>query len=112
MLLSAQAQTAGGPPALPAGNTGIAASFPNDANIQAHANVLFADGFENYTSVSQLTGSGNYNNVFHDVGLDSSMSFSGAKALRLRVPATSIEFGSGIEKPMFPEQDTLFMWVY
>ena len=56
MLLSAPAQTAGAPPALPTGNTGIAASFPNDANIKHHANVLFADGFETYTSVSQLTG--------------------------------------------------------
>ena len=99
---------------LPSGKTGIAASYPNDVNIQNHANVLFADGFETYTSASQLTGSGNFSNYWNPsyVALDSSTFSGGTKSVRLRVPATSNSFGPGIEKRLSPEQDTLFMRVY
>ncbi len=107
------AQT-GAPPALPTGNTGIASSFLNDAGIQANRNVLFADGFEGYTSVSQLTGSGNFTNYWQNsyVTLDTSTVYSGTKSMRLRVPATSGSFGDGIEKRLSPELDTLFARVY
>ena len=52
------------PPALPGGNTGIAASYPNDVGVSAHPNVLFADGFEGYSSAGQLVSSGNYDNYY------------------------------------------------
>src|SRR5690606_13801471 len=41
------------PPALPQGDTGIAASYASDVNIGSDPRVLFFDGFENYTSLSQ-----------------------------------------------------------
>jgi hypothetical protein len=107
------AQT-GGPPALPTGNTGIAASFPNDVNIKTNGNVLFADSFETYTSISQLTGSGSYNNYYQgsNLALDSSVFLSGPKAIRFRMPATGGEVSNGIEKRLSSGQDTLFMRAY
>src|SRR5258708_6960118 len=71
------------PPPLPQGNTGIAASYPNDVGISANPNVLFADGFESYTTASQLTGSGNYDGYYAqgNFAIDSSTFFGGTKAL-------------------------------
>ena len=102
------------PPPLPAGNTGIAASYPNDAGIAANANVLFADGFESYTSASQLTGSGNYDNYYQgsNIAFDTSTFFGGTKALRMRMPATGSEVSNAIVKNISPKRDALFMRVY
>lgn len=102
------------PPPLPQGNTGIAASYLNDAGITGHANVLFADGFETYTSASQLTSSGNYNNYYQgsNIAFDTSTFFGGTKALRLRMPSTSSEVSNAIVKNISPKRDALFMRVY
>lgn len=102
------------PPALPTGSTGIAASFPNDTNIQSHANVLFADGFETYSSASALVGSGNWTNYYQAsyVAVDSSVFYGGTKSIRLRVPTTTTGFGDAIVKRLPVEQDILFMRVY
>jgi hypothetical protein len=112
-IASATTQAGGGgaPPPLPTGNAGIASQFPNDANIQNHASVLFADGFETYTSTSQLTSSGNFSNFYNNNAIDTSVFFNGSKSLRVRMPQTTTGYGSGIEK-FIPEQDTLFMRVY
>lgn len=109
----AYAQTVA-PPPLPTGDTGIAASFPNDMNIRSHADVLFADGFETYTSPSQFTSSGSYTNYWQTstVVLDTAMFFSGTKAVRLRMPAIGGSYGNGVEKRNFPEQDKLFARFY
>jgi hypothetical protein len=96
------------------GNTGIAASFANDAGITGHANVLFADGFESYTSVSQLTSSGRYNNYYQgsNIALDTSTVFSGTKSLRMRMPSSGGEVSNAIVKNISPARDVLFMRVY
>jgi len=47
---------------LPHGNNGIAALYPSDKNIQSNSDVLFVDGFEGYSSPSQL--STNWNNYY------------------------------------------------
>jgi hypothetical protein len=108
-----QSSQTGGPAPMPEGNTGIAAAFPNDTNIQSHAGVLFADGFESYTSVSGLTGSGNYSSYYQSTGLalDTANFFGGTKSLRMRLPATTTALGHGIEKRI-TDRDTLFMRVY
>lgn len=102
------------PPALPSGNAGIAASYPNDAGISANANVLFVDGFESYTSASQLTGSGAYDNYYQgsNITFDTSIFFGGTKALRMRMPATGSEVSNAIVKNISPKRDVLFMRVY
>lgn len=102
------------PPALPEGNTGIAARYPNDANISSDPNVLFADGFDSYSSPSDLTASGRYDNYYQssNIAFDTSTVFSGTKALRLRMPATSSEVANAIVKNISPTRDSLFMRVY
>ena len=78
-----------------------------------HGSVLFADGFETYMLIGQLTGTGNYNNYYQgsNLALDSSVFFSGTKAIRYRMPTTGSEVSNAIEKSL-PGQDTLFMRVY
>lgn len=102
------------PPPLPKGNTGIAALFPNDAGISAHPAVVFADGFDSYTSAGQLTSSGNYDNFFQggNIAFDTSTFFGGTKALRLRMPSSGVEVSNAIVKNISPARDVLFMRVY
>lgn len=102
------------PPPLPEGNSGIAASYPNDTGIASHANVLFADGFESYSSVEQLTSSGNYQGSYQNsnLSLDTSTVFAGTRALRMRMPSTGNEVSNAIVKNITPSRDVLFMRVY
>jgi hypothetical protein len=102
-----------GPPPLPEGNTGIAAAYANDVGISANPAVVFADGFESYTSASQLTSSGNYNNFYQgsNIAFDTSTFFGGTKALRMRMPSTGVEVSNAIVKDLSP-RDVLFMRVY
>ena len=101
------------PPALPQG-MGLAAAYPNDSGLAANANVIFVDGFENYTSLSQLTGSGNYTNYYQgsNLAFDTSTFFGGTKALRISMPATGNEVSNAVMKRLSPSRDVLFMRVY
>jgi hypothetical protein len=102
------------PPALPQGNTGIAAAYPNDTGISTNPNVLFADGFETYTTPTQLTSSGHYDNYYaqQDFAIDTSTFSGGAKSLRMRMPQSSAEISNGLAKNISPTQDSMFMRVY
>ena len=106
--------SAGAPPALPEGNTGIAAAYPNDTGITSNPNVLFADGYESYTSASQLISSGNYNNYFQQQNItpDTSTFAGGAKSLRIRMPQSGSEVSNAIVRPISPTRDVMFMRVY
>lgn len=103
-----------GPPPLPEGNSGIAASFPNDNNISSHPNVVFADGFESYTSTGQLTSSGNYSNFYQggNFAFDTATPFGGAKSLRMRMPQSGGEVSNALVKRISPTRDVLFMRIY
>lgn len=103
-----------GLPALPEGSTGISQLHPNDANIEAHPDVLFADDFEAYSTVSQLTGSGNFDNYYQEsnLAIDSSIYFNGSQALRMRMPSTGSEVSNAIVRDLSSEYDALFMRVY
>jgi hypothetical protein len=108
-------QSAAPPPALPQGNTGIAASYPNDAGIGANPNVLFADQFDTYTSASQLTSSGRYSGYYQtqNFAIDSSTFFGGSgKSLRIRMPQSGNEISNGLVKNISPTRDSMFMRVY
>jgi hypothetical protein len=113
-VLFSRSTYSAGPPPLPEGNTGIAAAYPNDAGISANPNVLFADGFESYTSAGELTSSGHYNNFFQvsDIAVDTATFFGGAKALRMRMPSTAVEVSNAIVRNISPTRDALFMRVY
>jgi len=100
------------PPALPEGNTGIAASYPNDSGIAGNANVLFADGFDGYTSLSQMES--NYNGYFQrsNIAIDTSTFFAGSKSLRIRMPQTDTDVFNALIKTISPARDKLFVRAY
>jgi hypothetical protein len=104
----------GAPPTLPEGNNGIAASYSGDANIQNDPRVLFTDNFETYSSASQLTSSGNYDNYYQgsNLALDTSFFFGGTKSLRIRMPSSGSEVSNAIVKNISPTRDALYMRVY
>jgi hypothetical protein len=102
------------PAPLPQGNNGIAAAYPNDVGITSHPEVLFADGFEDYSSPAQLVSSGRYSNYYQsaNIAFDTSTYFRGSKALRLRMPQAGYEISNAIVKTISPKQDRLFLRVY
>ncbi len=99
---------------LPEGAAGIAAAYPGDAGIEAHANVLFADGFEAYSSAGGLSSSGNYDVYYQQshVTIDTSTVFSGGRSLRMTIPATGGELYNAVVKTIAPERDALYVRVY
>lgn len=114
LLLAIGAPADAAPPTLPSGDIGIASRYPNDANIRADPAVLFFEDFEGYTTVSQLTGSGNWSNYYQgsNLSLDTSTRFGGAKALRMRMPSTGGEVSNAVVKPITPSRDKLFVRAY
>jgi len=110
LVIAAQSSA---PPPLPEGN-GLAGAYPNDAGISGNANVLFADGFESYTSAGQLTSSGNYSNFYQgsNLAFDTTTFVGGTKSLRIRMPSSGTEVSNAIVKPISPARDALFMRVY
>ncbi|MFH1510838.1 MAG: dockerin type I domain-containing protein [Candidatus Woesearchaeota archaeon] len=104
----------GGSGDLPEGNNGIAASYPDDANIQSDPNVIFADGFESYTSASQLmTKWDNYYQTGNArIATESGNVYSGIKSLEFTLPQTGSEIANEVSKRLSPAEDTLFIRVY
>jgi hypothetical protein len=99
---------------LPQGNTGIAAGYPNDANIASHPNVIFADDFESYASASNLTS--RWSEAYHLPNLRietaSANVFAGAKSLEMSVPVLNGEVSNTAIKYVNPELDVLFVRFY
>jgi hypothetical protein len=114
LLLAVCAPSHAAPPNLPSGDAGIASRYPNDVNIKSDPAVLFFDDFESYTSVSQLTGSGNWNNYYQgsNLALDTATRLGGAKSLRMRMPSTGSEVANAVVKTISPARDTLFVRAY
>lgn len=109
-----QAVQSTAPPPLPQGNTGIAASYPLDASIESHPEVLLADGFESYSSVSNLTSKWNqvYQGQFTRIATEPQNVFSGSRALEFRVPQQSAEVSNELVKNISPTEDVLFVRAY
>lgn len=110
-----QSGGAGSPPSpLPSGNSGIAALYPGDANIQSHPDVLFADGFEAYTSAAQLTSQ--YNSYYQSgntrIATEPANVFAGSRALEFTLQQVSSEVANAVIKKISPTQDVLFVRVY
>lgn len=113
-IAEATTQAASAPPTLPEGN-GLAAAYLNDSGIAGNSAVLFADGFETYTALSQLTSSGNWNSYFQsgNLAIDTATYFGGAKSLRLRMPNSGAsEVSNAIVRPISPSRDLLYVRVY
>jgi hypothetical protein len=99
---------------LPEGATGIAAKYLGDTNIKADPAVIFADDFESYTSVSQLTT--NWSQLFQQqytrIATEASNVFAGSRALEFRIPQQSAEVANAAVKLLGTKEDTLFVRVY
>jgi hypothetical protein len=107
--------TGGGAPApLPQGRTGIAASYPGDADIQSHPDVIFADNFESYTAADQLTT--RWDNYYQGgntrIATESGNVYAGSRALEFTLPQTASEVSNAVLKNISPAEDTLFVRVY
>jgi hypothetical protein len=99
---------------LPHGNNGIAALYPIDVNIRSHADVLFVDGFEGYSSPSELLT--NWNNFYQGsntrIASEVGNAFSGNRSLEFTQPQGSSEVANAVVKNLVSSQDTLFVRVY
>jgi hypothetical protein len=104
------------PSPLPTGNSGIASKYPGDVNIKSDPAVLFADDFESYTSASQLTSSGNWQN-YYGTGINTAIEtggsdvFAGSKSLRFIVPANSGD-ANAVQRTLAGNHDTVFLRAY
>lgn len=109
-FFSAQSLTA-----LPEGNNGIAARYPGDSAIQSDSNVIYADGFENYRSGSDLGTNWN-GGVYHNALIDTTKKniFAGNKSLEFWAPQQSAELSNGIARELkkSDELDVLFLRYY
>lgn len=102
------------PPPLPEGDTGIAAQFVGDSNIQAHPDVILADDFESYGTVSQITGqwSNLYQQSLTRIATEPGNVFSGTKALEFRIPQQSAEVSNELVKTLSPSEEVVFVRAY
>ena len=98
---------------VPPTGDGISANYPNDVGIASDPSVIFADGFDSYSSNNDLTGSGDWDNFYqaHNTSVDTTTSFSGAKSIRLRMPSTGSEVSNALVKNISPAQDKLHIRV-
>jgi hypothetical protein len=98
-------------PPLPTGNTGIASRYPGDSGIGSDPEVVFADDFESYSSVSGLTS--RWNEMFHTENIrlatESSNVFRGGKSLEFTVPQSNNEISNNAIKYVNPTRDVLFV---
>ena len=99
---------------LPEGNSGIAARYPGDAGITSDPNVIFADDFESYSSVADLTSK--WSRAYHyeniRIATEPGNVFAGSKALEFTVPQRNTPWGQSVVKVVDPERDVLFLRYY
>lgn len=106
------AATSGGAP--PAAGGGIAADYPQDVGIEAHPDVLFADGFEDYAVADDLQGP--WDAVYQlsqlRIATEAPNVFGGARSLEMNVPQQDNELSNAVDKTLLEERDALFLRYY
>jgi hypothetical protein len=93
---------------------GIASRYPNDVGIENDPEVILADGFESYTSPSQLSGK------WDEAGTQSSLRIAtepgnyvgGHKSLEMNLPIGTGAWGNGLTKKISPKEPVLFVRAY
>ena len=104
----------GMPAATPSDGSGIASRHPGDKNIASDPAVIFADGFESYTSPNQLTN--NWDAAYHlaniRIATEPNNVFSGNKSLEFSLPISPDEVSNSAKKIINPTQDTVFIRAY
>ena len=99
---------------LPSGATGIASRYPGDVNITTDPNVIFADDFESYTTVSQITNRWNqlYQQQHISVATAVNNVFAGSRSLEMRIPQQSAELSNAAVKLLNPTEDVVHVRAY
>lgn len=102
------------PDVLPEGNAGIAAAHPGDVGIASDPCVIFADDFESYNSVADLSPKwdNSYQNNLIRFATEPGNYYAGAKALEFTLPQMTTELANGVDKIVKPERDLLFLRYY
>lgn len=113
-FLSGTTTFAQAPTPLPTGNNGIAAGYPNDANIKSDPRVIFADDFESYGSATDLWNnwSNVYQQIYTRIASEPGNVFSGKQSLEFRVPQQSTAIANAVERSLSTPVDTVFVRVY
>jgi hypothetical protein len=101
-------------PALPEGNTGIAAKHPGDVGIAGDTAVIFADDFESYAQAADIAK--RWDNMYQnqDIAIATTAAnvYAGKQALEFTLPQETAELSDAVEKIVSPELDVLFLRYY
>jgi len=94
---------------------GIASRYPNDVGIENDPDVILADGFESYTSPSQLTQRwdvvGGVSRM--RIATEAGNFFAGHKSLEMQLPVSQVEQVELVSlKPLSPTESILYVRVY
>jgi hypothetical protein len=94
---------------------GIASRYPNDVGIENDPDVILADGFESYTSPSQLTQKWDLVSGVSRmrIATEPGKFFAGHKSLEMQLPVSQVEHGEYVLlKPLSPTEPVLYVRVY
>jgi len=93
---------------------GIASRYPGDVGIENDPDVILFDGFESYTSPSQLFTKwdevGSQDNL--RIATEPDNYVGGHKSLEMKLPISATAVGTGIGKIINPKEETLFVRAY
>ena len=93
---------------------GIASRYPNDVGIENDPDVILFDGFESYTSPSQLftkwDQAGRQANL--RIATEPGNCVGGHKSLEMKLPISANETSNGVAKRLSPEEPVLFIRAY
>lgn len=99
---------------LPERDSGIAARYPNDAQIASDPAVVFADDFESYSTASNLTS--RWDSVFQlanmRIASETGNRYAGSKALEITISSGPAEVSNELRKRLSPTRDTVFIRAY
>jgi hypothetical protein len=93
---------------------GIASHYPNDVGIQNDPDVILYDGFEAYTSPSQLKPKWSEIAGLKNLSISTAPGtvLAGQKSLEMRLPISSTDVGASIVKLIGPQQPVLYVRTY
>ena len=99
---------------LPEGDVGIATAYPRDSGITQDQDVVFADDFESYSEIGDL--SANWDEVgqaeFLDLSGQTKAEVGGRRSLEMRIPVREQSLGNAIAKTFDQKHDVLFVRYY
>ena len=98
---------------LPEGNSGIAALYSGDENIINHPEVIFADDFDDYSIVRDLSKSWDVQINDEYLNIDDSCSLNNeGKSLKMTVPKRNEPLATGVSVLLQEKLDVLFLRWY